>query len=122
MSVNREKYLKETPSLEDIKVVLDESGDEVSTKKIHIVITDADTGKMLDECDSSSAFICAVDSKKEGEVHNLVFSASSLMDVVFLARSIENGLDVLKNNHPVLEFVMGLEELLHGKDEVGNDD
>ena len=94
MSVNREKYL----------------------------ITDADTGKMLDECDSSSAFICAVDSKEEGNVHNLVFTASSLMDVVFLARSIENGLDVLKNNHPVLEFAMGLEELLRGKDEVGNDD
>ena len=122
MNVELESILEKTPMIKSFEVLEKQSGDEVLKEKLHIVVTDAETGKKEFEFDSSCTFICAKEIDKENEVNTLLFNSCSTRDVVLLAKSIKKGLETLEKSNPFIKLHMDLENILLEKRKEDNDD
>lgn len=117
MKFDKEEYLKNNSMLTDANILKNEEHEEVHTKRLHVVITDDETGELETEFTTNCMFLTALNAENTSESYNLTFTAAHIIDIAKIINTVENNINLTKKSYPQLGAACALYSILNSRGE-----
>lgn len=121
MKFNLKDYLKKNPFLKDAKVLKNEE-EEIHTKRLHVVITNDETGEIESDFVTNCMFLTGLNADDHSESYNLTFTAAPILDIAKVITTVDSNLRLLFENYPQLKATCEVYEMLQKLEESGEDE
>lgn len=121
MKFDLKDYLKKNPFLKDAKVLKNEE-EEIHTKRLHVVITNDETGETEFNFVTSCLFLTGLNAEDRSESYNLTFTVAPILDIAKVITTVDSNLRLLFENYPQLKAACEVYEKPQKLEESGEDE